>query len=171
MARTGGYRQSAVWRPCGVTPHAALQNKSVVCSGSRVTISTVMKLHWSVKRGGIIVKRIQRALAHIKILAISDWHILDFLFFVVASMTDCNSHPIVTGSLWVWREIWCLWAKILGSCMQMDLLCLLVWAYCPALRMSRSYQFTFGDVCKTRCIGLVVGNQEERKFSHQLWQN
>ena len=56
MARTGGYRRSAVWRPCGVTPHTALQNKSVVCSGSRVTISTVMKLRWSVKRGGIIVK-------------------------------------------------------------------------------------------------------------------
>ena len=51
--RTGGYRRSAVWRPCGVTPHAALQNKSVVCSGSWVTISTVMKLRWSVKRGGI----------------------------------------------------------------------------------------------------------------------
>ena len=67
MARTGGYRRPAVWRPCGVTPHAALQNKSVVCSGSRVTISTVMKLRWSVKRGGIIVKRIQRALAHIYI--------------------------------------------------------------------------------------------------------
>ena len=56
MAHTGGYRRSAVWRRCGGTPHAALQNKSVVCSGSRVTISTVMKLHWSVKRGGIIVK-------------------------------------------------------------------------------------------------------------------
>ena len=27
MARTGGYRRSAVCRPCGVTPHAALQNK------------------------------------------------------------------------------------------------------------------------------------------------
>ena len=66
MARTGGYRRSAVRRPCGVTPHAALQNKSVVCSGSRVIISTVMKLRWSVKRGGIIVKRIQRALAHIQ---------------------------------------------------------------------------------------------------------
>ena len=56
MARTSGYRLSAVWRPCGVTPHAALQNKSVVCSGSRVTISTVMKLHGSDNRGGIIVK-------------------------------------------------------------------------------------------------------------------
>ena len=55
MARTGGYRRSAVWRPCGVTPHTTLQNKSIVCSGSQVTISTVMKLHWSVKRGGIIV--------------------------------------------------------------------------------------------------------------------
>ena len=65
MARTGGYRRSAVWRPWGVMPHAVLQNKSFVCSGSRVTISTVMKLCWSVKRGGIIVKRIQRALAHI----------------------------------------------------------------------------------------------------------
>ena len=56
MARTGGYRRSAVWRPCGVTPHAALQNKSVVCSGSRVTISTVMKLHGSDNWGGIKVK-------------------------------------------------------------------------------------------------------------------
>ena len=56
MAHTGGYRRSVVWRPCGVMPHAALQNKSVVCSGSRVTISTVMKLRWSVKRGGIIVE-------------------------------------------------------------------------------------------------------------------
>ena len=67
MARTGGYRRSAVWRPCGVTPHAALQNKSVVCSGSRVTISTVMKLHGSENRVGINVKTIQRALAHIQI--------------------------------------------------------------------------------------------------------
>ena len=56
MARTGGYRRSAVWRPCGITLHAALRNKSVVCSSSQVTISTVMKLHGSVKRGGIIVK-------------------------------------------------------------------------------------------------------------------
>ena len=56
MARTGGYRRSAVWRPCGVTLHAVLQNKSVVCSGSRVTNSTVMKLHGSDNRGGIIVK-------------------------------------------------------------------------------------------------------------------
>ena len=56
MARTGGYRLSAVWRPWGVTLHATLQNKSIVCSGSRVTISTVMKLHGSVKQGGIIVK-------------------------------------------------------------------------------------------------------------------
>ena len=57
MPRTGGYRRSAVWRPCGVTPHTALQNKSrVVCSGSRVTISTVMKLRWSVKQGGINVE-------------------------------------------------------------------------------------------------------------------
>ena len=56
MAHTGGYRWSAVWRPCGITPHTVLQNKSVVCSGSQVTISTVMKLRWSVKRGGIIVK-------------------------------------------------------------------------------------------------------------------
>ena len=50
MARTGVCRQSAVWRPYGVRPHAALQNKSVVCSG------TVMKLRGSDNRGGIIVK-------------------------------------------------------------------------------------------------------------------
>ena len=50
------YCRSAVWRPCDVTPHAAHQNKSVVCSGSRVTNSTVMKLGGSVNRGGIIVK-------------------------------------------------------------------------------------------------------------------
>ena len=43
-ARTSSYHQSAVGRPCGITLHATLQNKSVVCSGSRVTISTVMKL-------------------------------------------------------------------------------------------------------------------------------
>ena len=49
---TGGYCRSAVWRPCG----AALQNKSVVCSGSRVTNSTVMKLHEFDNRGGIAVK-------------------------------------------------------------------------------------------------------------------
>ncbi len=67
LARTSGYRRSAVWRPCGVTQHAALQNKSVVCSGSRVTNSTVMKLHESDNRGGIVVKLIQRALAHIYI--------------------------------------------------------------------------------------------------------
>ena len=51
MARTGGYRRSG-----SVTPHAALQNKSVVCSGSRVTNSTVMKLRGSVNRGGITVE-------------------------------------------------------------------------------------------------------------------
>ena len=67
LARTSGYRRSAVRRPCGVTQHAALQNKSVVCSGSRVTNSTVMKLHGSDNRGGITVKHIQRALAHIYI--------------------------------------------------------------------------------------------------------
>ena len=33
-----------------------LQNKSVICSGSRVTNSTVMKLHGSDNRGRIIVK-------------------------------------------------------------------------------------------------------------------
>ena len=49
MARTSGYRRSAVF-------HAALQNKSVVCSGSRVTTSTVMKLHGSDNQGWIIVK-------------------------------------------------------------------------------------------------------------------
>ena len=73
MVRTGGYGRSAVWRPCGVTPQATLQNKSVVCSGSRVTISTVMKLRWSVKLGGIIVKRIQRALAHIRMCVCVCW--------------------------------------------------------------------------------------------------
>ena len=56
MERAGGYRRSAVWRSCGVTPHAALQSKSVVSSGSRVTISTVMKLHGSDNRGVINVK-------------------------------------------------------------------------------------------------------------------
>ena len=40
------------------------QNKSVVCSGSRVTNSAVKKLHGSDNRGGIIVKNVQRALAH-----------------------------------------------------------------------------------------------------------
>ena len=39
-----------------VTLHAVLQNKSVVCSGSRDTNSTVMKLHGSYNRGGIAVK-------------------------------------------------------------------------------------------------------------------
>ena len=38
------------------TPHAVLQNKSAVCSGSRVTNSTVTKLRGSVNRGGITVK-------------------------------------------------------------------------------------------------------------------
>ena len=47
MASTGSYCRSAVWRPCGVTLHATLQNKSIVCSGSQVTNSTVMKLHES----------------------------------------------------------------------------------------------------------------------------
>ena len=65
MARTGGYCRSAVWRPCVALRHTPrFQNQSVVCSGSPVTISTVMKLRWSIKRGGINVKRIQRALAH-----------------------------------------------------------------------------------------------------------
>ena len=52
----------------GFTLHAALLNKSVVCSGSRVTNSTAMKLHGSDNRGGIIVKTYERALAHIIIL-------------------------------------------------------------------------------------------------------
>ena len=70
VARTGGYRRSAVWRPCGVTLHAALQNKSVVCSGSRVTNSTVMKLHGSVNRGGIIVKTCTKSTcSHIQTLS------------------------------------------------------------------------------------------------------
>ena len=56
MARTSDYRRSAVWRPCGVKLYAAPQNKSVVCSGSRVTNSTVMTLRGSDNRGGIIVK-------------------------------------------------------------------------------------------------------------------
>ena len=40
----------------GFTLHAALQNKSIVCSGSRVSNSTVMKLYRSDNRGGVIVK-------------------------------------------------------------------------------------------------------------------
>ena len=56
MARTGGYQRLAVWRPCGVTLHAALQNKSIVCSRSWVINSTVMKLHEPDNRGGIAVK-------------------------------------------------------------------------------------------------------------------
>ena len=90
MARTGGYRRLAVWRPCGVTPHAALQNKSVVCSGSRVTISTVMKLHWSVKRGGIIVKRIQRALAH------THTYIIYIIYYKILP----NNNPSSIGYWW-----------------------------------------------------------------------
>ena len=58
MVCTGGYRWSAVWRPSGIMQHAALQNKSVVCSGSRVANSTVMKLHGSDNRGGIAVKNV-----------------------------------------------------------------------------------------------------------------
>ena len=53
----------AMWRYA--TRSASKQ--SVVCSGSRVTNSTVMKLHGSDNRGGITVKCIQRALAHIDI--------------------------------------------------------------------------------------------------------
>ena len=53
--------------------HVALRNTqrfktSVVCSGSRVTNSTVLKLHESDNRGGIVVKLTQRALAHINIV-------------------------------------------------------------------------------------------------------
>ena len=58
MARAAGYRRSAVWRPSGVTQHAVLQNKSVVCSGSWVANSTVMKLHGSDNRGGIAIKNV-----------------------------------------------------------------------------------------------------------------
>ena len=64
MVRTGGYRRSAVWRPCGVTLHAAVRNKSVVCSGSRVTNSTIMKLHGSDNRGRITVKRTKSTCSH-----------------------------------------------------------------------------------------------------------
>ena len=55
VAHTGGYHRLAVWRPCGVMLHTALQNKSVVCSSSCVTNSTVMKLHESDNRDGITV--------------------------------------------------------------------------------------------------------------------
>ena len=46
--------RNCLYRPFKL--HVALQNKSFVCSGSRVTNSTVMKLRRSVNRGGIIVK-------------------------------------------------------------------------------------------------------------------
>ena len=51
MSRTGGYR----WSGVRYTPRFKT-NLSVVCSGSRVTNSTVMKLHESDNRDGIIVK-------------------------------------------------------------------------------------------------------------------
>ena len=74
MARTNGYRQSAVWRPCGVTQHAALQNKSVVCSGSRVTNSTVMKLHGSDNRGGNAVKTYTKSTcSHLHLISFRFW--------------------------------------------------------------------------------------------------
>ena len=69
--------------------------------------------------------------AAFKILAISDfdlfWNILDFV--VVASMriwltvksSNCYWKPMGFGGIWY------LSASILGSFMQMDLLCLLVW--------------------------------------------
>ena len=94
MPRTGGYRRSAVWRPCGVTPHAALQNKSVVCSGSRVTISTVMKLHWSVKRGGINVETYTKSTC-------SHYHNSN------QNKTWCNKYGI-----WVWP--FSHWAELSG---------------------------------------------------------
>ena len=80
LACSGGYRWSAVWRPCGVMLHTALQNKSVVCSGSHVTNSTVMKVHESDNWGGITVTHVQRALAH------------TYLWSVV---TQFNNHHIV----------------------------------------------------------------------------
>ena len=73
LACTGGCCRSAVWRPCGVTLHAALQNKSVVCSGSRVTNSTVMKLHESDNRGGIAVKTYKEHL--LTYINIYIWHL------------------------------------------------------------------------------------------------
>ena len=88
MARTSGYRRSGVWRPCGVPQHAALQNKSVVCSGSRVTNSTVMKLHGSDNRGEITVKRIQRALAHICLPSVRT-----HLFCSYAALSFWNTFP------------------------------------------------------------------------------
>ena len=45
----------------GFTLHAALQNNSVVCSGSQVTNSTVIQLRGSVNRGGVIVKTCTRS--------------------------------------------------------------------------------------------------------------
>ena len=51
------FENGAHWQllPVGCV-NAMLQNKSVVCSSSQVTNSTVMKLHESDNRGGIAVK-------------------------------------------------------------------------------------------------------------------
>ena len=57
----------------GVTLHAALQNKSVISSGSRVTNSTVKKLRESDNRGGITVKTYKEHLLTI-ILLILIWN-------------------------------------------------------------------------------------------------
>ena len=56
LACTSSHRRLALWRPCGITLHAVLQNKSGVCSSSRVTNSTVTKLHGSDNQGRIAVK-------------------------------------------------------------------------------------------------------------------
>ena len=88
------YCQSTVWRPCGVTLHAALQNKSVVCSGSRVTNSTVMKLHGSDNRGGIIVKTYTKSTCSHKY-----WQ---FLFrYTVPSVTHIETSPGDCSELWI----------------------------------------------------------------------
>ena len=67
---TGAHQQlsavgcvKAMWR-------YALQNKSVICSGSRVTNSTVMKLRGSDNQGEIIVKTYKE-------------HLLTYILFIV----------------------------------------------------------------------------------------
>ena len=59
---------------------------------------TVMKLRWSVKRGGIIVKRIQRALAHIyiQVILLKTGQNCD----IECQISECECFNVI---IWKWK--------------------------------------------------------------------
>ena len=102
-AHFGSYRRSAVWRPCGVTPHAALKKKSVAWSGSQVTNSTVMKLHGSDNRGGINVKTYTKSTcSHM----CKVWGMGLHIGLCVCSVCTGRNFWFLTGIRWLCLRFW-----------------------------------------------------------------